>query len=564
MPLTPAHIQPAFRGANFTFTKLLLMIAIVLTIPLAVSASIRAEGEYASIVTMEAPAVAIPNQRVIVHLKVAYSFFSKAQIGISVNMACECEEGPLALSGGGSIDPAMGQPGTGTRDYYMAVTMPSIAGANLPLEVTVTYSHGAFWLRSDNSSEDFAISVSDSNGFTVPSNVFNGSATIRSNNASEPSLPAYTEIHSLSATRAMDGLIFSLSIAGTAHDAQTNGLLYVLGIDTTNKGASVSNGTINYLIPIIAGEPATANLETSDGRTLKGLDVTTSPNGYNSYNVSGLSANDIGGQYSFNMLAAAFRPEKGTDSNCASAPSISTLLENPDNLGSCARFGSSTFEFLGVAPAGGWAPISIPVELSVSTPTSIRLDGTKLVSINGHIHISVPAGTHQISVPSIVEINETNRLRFDHWKDGLNNSERTEMLQTDSALDPVYVTQYRLTINSPVSTVTGDGWYDAGSTATFQIAPRTPVMSGPFQMIGGKWRFQGWYENGKLISVAPAASIIMNKPSTIVARWAADYTTCLLIAAVAAIAITAFLAYIRRRKKIVNGRADPYGGLLSF
>jgi len=135
---------------------------------------------------------------------------------------------------------------------------------------------------------------------------------------------------------------------------------------------------------------------------------------------------------------------------------------------------------------------------------------------------------------------------FDHWSDGSKQSSRTEYLTDDTSLVAVYDTQYTLTLTDP--SAAGGGWYDQGSTAQFSV-PSSEPLPGILGLLGGTQTFQGWYENGKLLSSSSAASITMNAPQVLSTQWAAN-----IIAPVAIIigivlvpaAMIAFAVYRRR------------------
>lgn len=178
--------------------------------------------------------------------------------------------------------------------------------------------------------------------------------------------------------------------------------------------------------------------------------------------------------------------------------------------------------------------LEFTVEANTPSPLSVLVDGVSTYA--GSTNDLYP-GIHSVSVPSVIQIGSSERAVFMHWSDGSTDVNRSMNLQDDTTLTADYVTQYRLIlITSPVN-VTGAGWYNSGSTATLSIPSSYFFL----------WTFQGWYENGKLITSSDNSSIVMNAPHSITARWGLDYI--LLSELLAAIAVVVFgVAYSRKKR----------------
>jgi hypothetical protein len=81
------------------------------------------------------------------------------------------------------------------------------------------------------------------------------------------------------------------------------------------------------------------------------------------------------------------------------------------------------------------------------------------------------------------------------------------------SLEAMYVTQYKLTIHSSFP-VSGDGWYDQGTTAFFStnVFPRVTEDSLRF--------FAGWSDRtGKVVTFLPSGSIVMDGSYTLETDW---------------------------------------------
>ena len=119
-----------------------------------------------------------------------------------------------------------------------------------------------------------------------------------------------------------------------------------------------------------------------------------------------------------------------------------------------------------------------------------------------------------ISVPEIVNDTQPGtRYMFTTWEGANNETSNaiTFQVQTPSNLTAVWATQFYLNIDTGGHAVTsGDGWYDAGSTATYSLLPPGPE--------NGSWYiFQGWI--GDSTNSAPYGSVNITGPMTLTAKW---------------------------------------------
>jgi hypothetical protein len=190
-----------------------------------------------------------------------------------------------------------------------------------------------------------------------------------------------------------------------------------------------------------------------------------------------------------------------------------------------------------------------PVMLNVVVPGSVAVsvDGAKQAP--GPAAVGVALGQHNVTVPALVQVGPMTRLRFDHWSDGSVETIHTVIVAGNMSVEAVYVTQNLLTIVGTGPNAIGAGWYDADTIATFSANQYEPI-TGPLGAMGARMTFQGWYENGQLITNSPNGTISMNKPHTISGVWQADFTVPggIMLGTVAAIVI-AYLAVRRRKTK---------------
>ena len=80
-----------------------------------------------------------------------------------------------------------------------------------------------------------------------------------------------------------------------------------------------------------------------------------------------------------------------------------------------------------------------------------------------------------------------------------------------------FCTEYLLTVRSELGSPEGGGWFQSGIATTVRVVSSIP-MSGIMGFLGGKWVFDGWYEDGVLVSNSNEAQILVDKPYALEAR----------------------------------------------
>ena len=155
-----------------------------------------------------------------------------------------------------------------------------------------------------------------------------------------------------------------------------------------------------------------------------------------------------------------------------------------------------------------------------------------------------------ISIPSqVVPGNSGSQLAFSGWTvDGgmsQTGSSLTVQMNAPHTVIAQYNQQYYLTVSSNQGSVSGQGWYDAGSTA--QISASTP----PSPSYGINMVFNGW--QGGIQSSSQSTTILMDGPKSVTATWNTDptvlyVTVALVIAAIAVVVVVGALVWGRRRE----------------
>ena len=127
---------------------------------------------------------------------------------------------------------------------------------------------------------------------------------------------------------------------------------------------------------------------------------------------------------------------------------------------------------------------------------------------------------------------DKSRLVFQGWSvDGQTTQAGVTLpLKMESAhvVTAQYKQQYYLTVMADQGVVYGEGWYDSGSTA--QVYVSTPASTS----YGVNIVFNGW--QGDMQSSSQSATVLMDKPRTVIASWRTDPTVLNLTIALGIIA----------------------------
>ena len=185
-------------------------------------------------------------------------------------------------------------------------------------------------------------------------------------------------------------------------------------------------------------------------------------------------------------------------------------------------------------------------QLTVNTayPVALIIDGSNSTSSP----VELTPGPHVVSVPAFVQLDNSSRLRFDHWEDGSTQPNRTLDIQSDTTIAASFVPQHLLSLSSSPVNATGAGWYDEGSSAQFSVPPLVP-MPGLLGDIGARWVFKGWWnQNGNRITTANSDTVSMYGAHTLSAQWVPDYTIPTVALTALAAIVVASLALVTRRR----------------
>ncbi|MBO3800504.1 MAG: PKD domain-containing protein [Candidatus Brockarchaeota archaeon] len=156
-----------------------------------------------------------------------------------------------------------------------------------------------------------------------------------------------------------------------------------------------------------------------------------------------------------------------------------------------------------------------------------------------------PSGAGWYNISSIAEIfiepvvydSPVIRHVFQGWEGGFEENSNNVTLRVDTpiVLKAVWNTEYYLNVSSEYGEVWGSGWYLNNSYVSFGVKPPS------FHIV--PYVFEGWGEDAYSRSLN--ATIIMDGPKKVVAKWRRDYTWLTLVLII--LIVTTVFAYHRKR-----------------
>ena len=176
--------------------------------------------------------------------------------------------------------------------------------------------------------------------------------------------------------------------------------------------------------------------------------------------------------------------------------------------------------------------------------TSLYVDGSKIGTISeGETkEFTFRIGTvHKLMVDERVHGGETIRFRCGNNSVSLSS----ELLQIF-----LYEPEYYLKVISEFGSSAGEGWYRAGSMASFSVSAS---VTGPW---GTRYLFRHW--TGDYMGDSASGAILMDGPKEVRALWVADYSQLYTFVGVAtgAVAMITVIAFVARRRRPLKS-AEP-------
>ena len=170
-------------------------------------------------------------------------------------------------------------------------------------------------------------------------------------------------------------------------------------------------------------------------------------------------------------------------------------------------------------------------------------------------------GWYKEGTKAVVEVSETEltpaegvKSIFVGWRgDATGESPRIEVLMNGPKnVEAVWKTQYYVKVVSEYGSVSGEGWYDAGSIATITVSPSETGF--PIKNV-----FKHWVVNGQPMQ-GPRISVKVDNPVLAVAVWEKDYTMLIVIGATLlgmVFLMIIILVLLKRRKRAPTPPPPP-------
>ncbi len=206
----------------------------------------------------------------------------------------------------------------------------------------------------------------------------------------------------------------------------------------------------------------------------------------------------------------------------------------------------------------GFKDVSIKVARDANLQVELGVSGVELKLGNlsettsqvGEVGFTLVIGTtYSLSVPYVLEYENSTRIIFIGWQDGINQTNRVISIDGDTELVGSYRTQYLLRVTSTLASHSYQKWYDAESNVTLQEVDSVPMIW-PLGLLGGKYVFSGW--SGDVNSASAEINFTMNSPTTVHANFSLAYGILIVFSIIVAVGVAAelFLLALKRKQTI--------------
>jgi len=186
------------------------------------------------------------------------------------------------------------------------------------------------------------------------------------------------------------------------------------------------------------------------------------------------------------------------------------------------------------------------LDINIGAPgITITVDGTtEQTSANGDaVFIEAVSSNPSVSVPPMVELQNSTRIIFAQWSDGVTETQRQVPIDGDIGLTAQYRVQYLLTVSNGTTT---QGWYDRGVNVTVS-APASTSAPWPLSIFGVIETFHGW--SGDTQSFSQSVNLTMDSPKTITADMTIDYGPIIVPAIFLAGIVVAVISLVFQRRR---------------
>jgi len=161
--------------------------------------------------------------------------------------------------------------------------------------------------------------------------------------------------------------------------------------------------------------------------------------------------------------------------------------------------------------------VGLLLKLHMPKDVQVTVNGTVYSSgQNNEVTLGVLPGTQNIEVANIQSLGNDTRFVFVRWSDGNTSNTRTITVGSDVELSAEYKKQYDVKVSGSGGSISGEGWYDEGSTAN--IVANSPCNE--VQKVS-RTLFTQW--SGDSTSDSATVSITVDSPYSFTANWKNQY-----------------------------------------
>lgn len=202
--------------------------------------------------------------------------------------------------------------------------------------------------------------------------------------------------------------------------------------------------------------------------------------------------------------------------------------------------------------------INFPLSLT-STSLWVSVNGQKYNVTSTQFQLSVPNGTITVQIEPAVNTSRGIRGLFASWSDGITANPRQISVTSNTALQPVYTTQYLLAVDSSGGSATPSGWYNRNANITVSASNPSNLILNASRLL-----FNGW--SGDMVSNSTVISIEMVKPVSLKASWITQYYVTVISPAgspsgggwytqgqIATVSVQSTVQYSNGTRQIFNG-----------
>jgi len=196
-------------------------------------------------------------------------------------------------------------------------------------------------------------------------------------------------------------------------------------------------------------------------------------------------------------------------------------MDPEDTINNTNRANNSITFTLNVGPT---LTINVPLNITSAGSLWIMINGVEYNITSGQFQTSVPSGTITVQIQPAVNVSQGVRQLFSKWSDGNTNNPRQIVMNSAVVLQPVYTTQYLLTVNANGGTTTPSAWYSPNSTVTVTADNPSNATSNTSRFLFASW-------SGDESSNSTTITVTMSNPVTLQANWIKQYFVTIITTA---------------------------------